>query len=374
MEAQINQDYIVPAFFENDSGPITGKAASFTVTISNRFTGTVVVTIPGASVSESPAGSGNYTATVDKQYLTARADFKVVFSDATDELYAEFYFRSGIVPSWSRTRRQIRLEVARLLDTWRGAWELEATGGSTTTAILPVLNWGGEDEYAGMWARFSDGANRGLDRRVTDFDAATMTITFSPALPASVVSADRVEVYRTPAFVLDRAIAETFADAAESILFPVEERLLVTDGTTQEFGIPSDLRQVNRLDVYFTQTNQLASLNNRIAWEVLPGRRIRLLAKVAAGLDPFNFGLDYWRAIPAGYTIAIFGMAEAVPPLYDDSWCELPGEYLIATAHFKLARQRQELANQWPYLERVADRARRRQGSNLPANSREVGY
>src|SRR5215203_178368 len=194
-DVQRSQAMALSFTFQSGGDPVTG--ASVSVTVTNLVDGT---TAYGPTIAaESPSGSGIYTVTVPGTSLTTVAWMEAIATCTSPALYQSMTFHVGDIQPWMRTRRDIRLDVARLLGGPLAAWDMEAAGGTTTTVVLPDLNFGGDAEFNGMWARFSDRANRGLDRRLLNYDADTLTITIGPALPEGVIADDRVELYKVPA-------------------------------------------------------------------------------------------------------------------------------------------------------------------------------
>lgn len=364
----INMPATVSTTFENGDGPISG-VADVAVTATNRRTGATVET---GTASETPAGSGNYAFTVPAADLTEPMRLKVVFQSVASGLYAEAFFSVGDVPDWMRTKRQIRQRVAKLLHGPLAAWDMRATGGSDTTAVLPHLNFGGTDEFSGLWARFSDGVNAGQDRRILSYDDDTDTVTFGPAVAAAVADGDRVELYRLPGSAYDEAIERAVGDIADTVLVPFEERVIAGDGATLEFTLPSDAVYVNRLTLWEGDT--LLGDIPKAWYALLPDRRLLIAegGRWEPETNPLRFDRDVLTPVRSGWTVGVTGMARIEPPVYDDSWVEVYPAYVEAEAHYQLALMQPDMAAIWPFLERRAKQAKKQAMSHLPPNSQRV--
>lgn len=344
----INQDNTIGAYFSNDQGPVTG-VADMVVSVINRATG---ATVFSGSATESPANTGYYSAVVPAASLTVPMFLTVTFSSAISKLWDRTILTADDVPGWARTRRDIRQMVGRLLDGERAVWDFEPTSGTTLTAVVPDLNVGGDHEYRGMWARFNDGANRGLTRRLTDFTEATDTITWSPALPAAVGGGDRIELYKLDPRIIDREIDAAFSITRETALIPMHDRTITTDGVTTEFTIPTGVRRIARVGIKAPTWSMWLSHRE---WSIV-GKKLVIGQRGPVDGDPFRWPASLtFTALPAGYTIMLDCLVNVNPPLYDDSYVDLLPEYVEAHCHWSLARMRVDLMPISPYLKRIRD-------------------
>lgn len=374
MDGERFQDLIVGAAFENSAGPITGKAANFTVTVTNAATGAALAS--GAPI-ENPASSGIYEFTVNSTLLTARMRIKAIWSNTTDELRAEKYYAVGDIPSWARTRREIRKRIAGRLFPGRQVWQLLAGSSglnSTTRAYLPDLVTGGTDEYRGGWLWFGSGGNAGKERQATASDEAALTVTWAPALGVATAANDRVELYPVRPSQINDAIDDAVADLADLAFEFVDEGVLDTDGVTSEWSLPTDARWVSKVGLTRDSDGRFLGWYAPSSWSLLPGQRLRLDDQSGeTGQDPLDWGA--WAARlgpPDGYKLRVQMLCEVGPPLYDDSFVVVAPEEVVAQAAYRLLLTMPERRDQWPFWERDAERARLRATTAFPAGSRAV--
>jgi hypothetical protein len=375
VDGQIGHDFTLAAFFENSAGPVTGAAATMTVTVTNQASGAVLTSGPP---TENPPASGYYQYTIDAALLTSRMRLKAVWADPATELYAETYLAIGDMPSWARTRRDLRRRIAsRLAGNDDRIWQERATGGTDTTAVIGALVIGGEHEYRGCWLWFGSGPNEGLERRVTASAAGTMTLTFAPAVGTAIVAGDRLEVYPSglrPSR-LNQAIDDAISDLGTSCLIEIDEQVLATDGQTREFALPSDVRYVYRVGLVSSHHQRFLGWYEPPDWELLPHQRLRLdrLGLGSADADPLDWGAAGGAvALPDGYIVRVLGLADIDPPLYDDSSVDIAPEAIVALAAYRLALQVPSLREVLPLWRQDADVARARASTRLPAGTREV--
>jgi len=333
VDGQLNSDFLIAAAFASPSGPLTGLAANLTVTATDTATGATLLV---GAISETGT-TGYYQATIDASQLTRRLRMKVVWSDTTDQLYAESFYAIGDIPDYARTRREVRQRVARRMDGDDRVWSEVATGGTTTTAIVPGLTIGGDGEWRGMWAWFVDGANQHQQRQVTAFDAATDTLTLAPALPAAVATGHRVELYRLRPSTLHAAIDDGLSILADGFLVDAEDQSFTTDGVTSEWALPSDAAQVCEVGLVREDDDLFLGWMPLDTWDVLPGRLLRIAdAPVVDPVDPLNWGVTRPAALPDGYRVRVWLRTKPSPPLYDDSFVCAPVEAIVAAAAYQL--------------------------------------
>jgi hypothetical protein len=107
-----------------------------------------------------------------------------------------------------RSRSELRTLVAKVFGHWTGS----ATGnGSTTTLPDTRLSRFADDYFIGteVWVKWKSASAAGYTSFVTDFVAATGTLTFAPAMGAAVASGDAYEVFRyVTKEEIDDALAE----------------------------------------------------------------------------------------------------------------------------------------------------------------------
>jgi len=86
-------------------------------------------------------------------------------------------------------------------------------GSGTTTTIVDTSLTEIDDYWNGAMILFTNGDHIDMARNVTDFDAATDTLTFTPALPANVVNGDAYRLFPGWGFAATRAeVATTLTD------------------------------------------------------------------------------------------------------------------------------------------------------------------
>ena len=355
MDAQVRQDIPITAYFESSSGPITG-VLDMKVTIINRTTGLTLV--DGGDMAEVVAGSGHYLYTMPSAVNTAPARLQIFVTSASYALYEESHIKVGVVPSWMQTKRDLRMAIARMVDGPRGVIDARASDGTTTTAVVPSLVYGGYNEYAGRYARVSFESGAYFDRLVLESDDETSAITFDEALPFEVTSNTRIELYVTPPGDIDNAIRMAIDASVNHVLIPFEERMIVTDGVASAFEVPSEVEQITELHAFDGGTF-MGRVSDR-QW-MLSGSTLYLGNwRGSEPIDPYRFGASTSMLSPmrAGYTILLRGMTRADYPHNDDGYVEVNPEYIVYYARYYLAQSRQDLAPLIPFYKRLADEAR----------------
>lgn len=153
------------------------------------------------------------------------------------------------------TRKQLRQAIDVQLRLLHGSATATrtATGGSTTT-LVDTARGEADDFWSNSWLFISDttddAAPKGEEALVTDFSAATDTLTFTPAMTAAVGSGDTYELrrYFTAAMIheaINGAIQET------QIFFPP----ITTDETTvvktdiYEYSLSTTIDDIVRIDL-----------------------------------------------------------------------------------------------------------------------------
>jgi hypothetical protein len=371
MDGSLYQDFVVGAAFADASGPRTGLAAGFICTVTNAVTGAAIVT---PLVTENPAGSGLYEATINSTYLTSRIRLRVVFANALAELYAEAVYDIGVLPSWSMTRSQLRWDIeARLFDNDRVWQELTTAPGSTTTAVLGAMTIGADNEYRGLWAWFSVGDNANRERRVTAFDHATTTVTFSPAVPVAVAQGVTVELSPLRPSLVNAAIDRAYRRLAGKALQSVEFRY-ATDGVTTEWSLDPSLYSIHQVGLIRDEDSQFLGWFQQSAWQLISPRVLRL-----AG--PWNensqspFDRPFYasaNALDAGFHLRVMGHEIAAPPLYDSSAIVIDPDAVQALAIYDLSAIIPSRKDRLPLLRQDAEAALSRATTPWPAGSKEV--
>jgi len=369
VDGTLHSDFVAGASFSDASGPRTGLAANFLCTVSNAVTGVTIVTPP---VSENPAGSGVYEATVDSSELTSRIRLRVVFASAADELYSEAVYDIGVPPAWSLPRAALRWDIeARLFDNDRVWQEITTAPGTTTTAVLGAMTIGMDNEYRGLWAWFTVGANAGQERRVTAWESGTSTITFAPALPAPVDVGVTVELSPLRPSLVNSAIDRAYRRLAGKALTPVEFRF-PTDGTTTEWPLDPSLYSVQQVGLIDAAGVFLGWLQPS-AWDLLPPGILRVGGALTGPTDsPFDWPTATADAVQDGYTLRVMGHEMASPPLYDSSLIVVDPDAVQALCLYDLSAMIPSRKDRLPLLRQDAEAALSRATSPWPAGSREV--
>jgi hypothetical protein len=360
----------VGAFFESGGGPLTGLAANFTVTVTNRRTGAVLAT---SSPTENPAGSGNYEYTINSTLLTVPMRIKVAFTNPTDELYAESFFSVGDMPSWARIRRELRLAIARRLWPDEHVWDLRATNGTTTTATLNGLPLGALNEYRGLWCWFWSGANRGQERQIVGWDDDTGELEWSPALGTAIAATDRVEIYPIRPSRINTALDDVIADLRTVALVESEERLLATAIDTFEWTLPSDAAYVHEVGLIRDSDARFIGWLPFEMWTTAPGGVLRVSAgpTIDPG-SPFGWDVAVPQPLRDGYALRVMLLSHVEPPMYDESTVDIEPSIVRDMATYQLAMDMPSQKDRWPFLAAQAERARKRARTPLPPNCLEV--
>lgn len=186
-----------------------------------------------------------------------------------------------------------------------GGKMLLATGGSTSTVIDTNLDEELEDANEddiynqGTVIVVEDGggsnaAPEGEFSRISDYDSATQTVTFSPVLTAAVASGDRVMI-ATPDFPIYDVI-EVINDALKNLgEIPLLDTSITTAANQTEYTLPLALKgeQIQKVELQGITTdandNRYADISN---WKVVTAA-------------PGSTGLLVLPQYPEGYTVRI---------------------------------------------------------------------
>ena len=371
MDGSLYTDFVAGAAFADASGPRTGLSGNFLCIVTNAVTGAEIVRPP---VTENPAGSGTYEATVDSTYLMARIRLKVVFANPFDELYSEAVYDIGVLPSWSMTRAQLRWDIeARLFDNDRVWQELTTAPGSTTTAVLGAMTIGMDNEYRGLWAWFLVGDNANRERRVTGFDAATSRITFAPSVPVAVAEGVTVELAPMRPSLVNAAIDRAYRRLAGKALLPVEFRY-PTDGLTTEWSLDPSVYSIHNVGLIRDSDQQFLGWFQQSSWQLLSPRILRLAGPWNESSEspfdrPFYASAN---AMDAGYTLRVMGQESAAPPLYDSSAIVIDPDAVSAMCLYDLSGMIPARKDRLPLLRQDSEAALTRAATPWPAGSKEV--
>lgn len=380
-------DYIAGVSWEEADGLVEGLT-DVLLTVTDRRTGSAILTNVAAPESASP---GWYEYTIDDALLPLSLQgIKLVFTSAVRELRAEQHLTVGPVTPAMRQRRQTRHAIARRVWQDRRSWLEQATapggGASTTQFRLTRMVVGGRNQYRGMWARFSNEANRGLSRMVTAYDETTSLFTISPALPSAVATGHWVELYPEDPDSLDRWIDDAWSEMEGRRLRRVEEQVIETDGSTQYFQLPSDARYVYQVSSIRGQSE--AALPNS-CWTMAPGGQIRLLTPRQSPTptsgqsrdltNPMGWKLSGSTAWPDGYTMKVHLLCGQAAPLFDESWIDAPsGPFVNLATQLALAEMMERApdarASLLGYMAGQKSSAVRRLSTQLPAGSKAVSW
>ena len=163
-----------------------------------------------------------------------------------------------------RTREQIRLSVGYNLNA---VYPSSASSNGTTLTLVDSSLPGGDDEHIGKWILFTSGTNDGLIRKVSDSTGSSGTLTFAPAVTAT-VSGDTYELWEQefpPARVHD-IINQAIIAATGRIFDPEESVALCGDGRQTRFDIPTEFAMINRLEYRISVTAKTIHLCD-VAWD-----------------------------------------------------------------------------------------------------------
>jgi hypothetical protein len=370
-DAMINQDLTVTAYFEDQDGPIS--SANVSVEVRNARTDQVMIASTPASDGQA---AGYYDYTISKTYLTQPVRIKAIFSGTkgSTDLYQEVFVSVGIVRPGMITKREARLRIAEIMSGHDGAWELIATSGTTTSAVVPELAVGGTGEYRGFWAIFQNGTNRGLVRRVTAWDKATNTLSWGVALPVAVASGDRIDMIQVRPAVIDRSISDALSSLRNTVLSEIEEQRFKTDGTTIDWQLPSDAVYVSAVGIVRDSDGILLGWLAPHEWSVEPGGLLR----VTGDFSTFTpMGWIETRALPSGYTLKVKMLVPPPAPIYDDSLIDASPAYVVNQAAAILLSQGDKSETDLQrsnFLSQRAELERRRMATPLPADATEVRW
>lgn len=193
----------------------------------------------------------------------------------------------------------------------------------TFTSVQDLLD---EDDYwRGGEAYFLDGDNAGTHRRVLGSDYETQTITVTPALPASILSGDRVELYNKRDGGLRRIkykslINRAIRDISGNFMVKSEVTESSYDGSIL---LPVDLDSVCR--VYYFDTSSES-------WRDIK-RATRPGAKgwwPDRGANSIGMS-DYWATGLTNYDLKIVGYTTPSALVYDTDRTNVDPEWIVET-------------------------------------------
>lgn len=154
----------------------------------------------------------------------------------------------------STTRAALRQTIDQHLRLVHGSSTVTrtATGGSTST-IVDTARTEADDYWNNCWAYISDTtddqAPKGEESLVSDFAAATDTLTLSPGLTAAVGSGDTYELRRYfSASLIHSAINLALEDAKDQFRNEAHDESLVIEEDTYDYTLPAAVDHVLRLD------------------------------------------------------------------------------------------------------------------------------
>ncbi len=355
MTVQLNHPVSITVYFEENGEPTTG-ITDMMVTLINRSTGLILA---GPTVA-SEGNPGYYSYTLSASYTTAPMRLQAIFQSTAAQVYEEAFDTVDDVPDWAQTKGQLRVDLARRRDGDEGVFVLDASAATTTGATVADLNYGGHDEYAGMWVRFMLGLNAGAERRIDVYDHETASITWSPALTAAPAPGENIEVYRTRPSLLDRAIDRAISTVATDYLRPFEERIITTDGATSEWLLPSDAVYINQVDLYHSTSGESYGQLPQHWWDVRAGRKLRVIGGMSEVDSPFRWKETRLAPLRSGYRIGVRGLAGPTVALHNDSTVAIPPDYIIAAAAYDLMKARPDMAPLLPFFKREVEEERRR--------------
>lgn len=280
---------------------------------STGLTGTVTLTDP-LGAAETPVafievGLKRYRVTVTPT-STVQGLWTAVWKDGSNTilLTQTFTVDTGI----GATRYEVRLLAARKVsqETYEGV----VTSGSTTTIVDDDL-YGGDLDYNGYWLlRDPDSDESGSQRRVSDYDGTTHTLTVSRAW-ATAPSADE-DYCLFPDDLsprdLDRELANSIRGIADAVLVPLHTSALVPTkvNTVGEVTLPTGWEYV--YEVWNTDSTGNHTRVSPDGWDLGRGRKLQV-----TGAD------DTW-------SLDIYGLRQARVPLWDHSVLDVNPLVLIA--------------------------------------------
>lgn len=142
---------------------------------------------------------------------------------------------------------------ALILERWLNEGKSSIADSGTTTTLVDASLSEADDRWNGALLVFTSGTNNGYTAIVTDFDAATDTLTFTPAVPNAVT---------TEAFVLLPGLgwgARDLANATDGLgAIKAETALIVADtNELQTDDIPTLIAALNDISVTNILTTQM---------------------------------------------------------------------------------------------------------------------
>lgn len=247
----------------------------------------------------------------------------------------------------SKTLAQLATAVsANVADLYEG---IAASGGTTTLADNSLVV-AGDDEYNGAELCIRAA---GSIAYVTDFDSATRTLTFSPALATVVAAADSYEMRRRHLYAdAVRWVNQAIRDMAAEALAEADE---TTTLAAASYEYTTTLAAIYRVELYHSDEGRYETIDHKW-WSVRDGK----LAISYRVVDQYH-----------GHTVRVSGYTELVELSGRTSVTALWAPFVEAYAAWKLAIQlgAQKLAEHW-YVEQ--QRQRMKAITQLRANTRWV--
>lgn len=120
---------------------------------------------------------------------------------------------------------------------------LVADAGSTASTLVDAALTQAEDYWVGGIVTVTSGANAGLSRGVTDFNATTDTLTFASAFPNAIAAGD---TYNIVIYGLEWTTTMEGGNTSTPTFYLVKRRERAATYTPEVFNIPGDLSNARR--------------------------------------------------------------------------------------------------------------------------------
>lgn len=143
-----------------------------------------------------------------------------------------------------------------------------ATGGTTTTLIDTVNRVEEDETFNGQTLFMLDGNNANTTHQIINFDNATSTITFSPAVTNAIADGDRYMVCRVVREDLVQAVNAALTEIGN--VTKIDESLTVVADQT-EYTLPAGIYNLVRVEVAASESADYAYKRN-YRWREINGK------------------------------------------------------------------------------------------------------
>ena len=141
------------------------------------------------------------------------------------------------------TGNQLLVGLSKFINDYWADTTTSAGNAGGTTLLDTLLSRYGDDTIREHFVRYTNtGSNLYLNRRVSAFTNSTGTITVSPAFAAQAGSAETYELHKYDPALKFRALDAARIDLSDLLFKLVRNDTITADGLTNEWAVPSAIR------------------------------------------------------------------------------------------------------------------------------------